>query len=173
MDFEHSMLVYPTAEEIINGHGNLSIKRSLISLLSLITLFCASTGIIIICNFFVTNNSFLNINGIEPYYLYSVPLVIAFEILRRKYNDIYILSKNRLTHFRGRLSLSYNVPVIRVEDIRAINVVQDFWGRIFNFGDVIIGTSAHIGPEIVVTGIRNPEGLALLIDELRRRSVAL
>lgn len=100
-----------------------------------------------------------------------IPLVLLLEIVRRVHNDLYVFSQHRLTHLHGRFSLSYNVPVIKYEDIRAINVVQDFWGRIFDYGDIAVGTAAHEGNEILISGVRSPEQLAMLLDQLRTNSL--
>lgn len=132
----------------------------------------------VLCVYFVANfvqDSFLArmslLSQNAPRILAIVPLVILLEILRRLHNDLYIFSLHRLTHLRGRFSLSYNVPVVKYADIRAINVIQDFWGRIFNYGDISVGTAAHEGNEIFMSGVKEPEKLAMLLDNLRSYSL--
>lgn len=113
------------------------------------------------------------IKHLSPRLIAIIPLLILLELLRRLHNDLYIFGMHRLTHLRGRLSFSYNVPVIKYADIRAINVMQDFWGRVFNYGDIAIGTAAHDGNELVISGVNAPVELATLLDQLRSQSMSV
>ena len=99
-----------------------------------------------------------------------VPLGFLLEILRRRYNNLYQFGIHRVTHKKGRVSLQYEVPVIKYGDIRAINVRQRFWGRVLDYGSVSIGTAAQQDDEMLIEGVRAPEELARLIDFLRTKS---
>jgi hypothetical protein len=156
-----------------NANRLLEVRRSPRSLLSLIILF-----FILVAFAFVSSELFIRVKIIadifsflDPRYFALLPGFLFLEILRKYHNDLYIFGAHRLTHLRGRFSLSYHVPVVKYGDIRAINVMQDFWGRIFNYGDVIIGTAAHQGNELVISGVKDPEKLAYLIDSLRDFSI--
>ena len=89
------------------------------------------------------------------------------EIIRRYNNDLYVFSLDKVTKEQGRLSLSYSVPVVKYLDIRSVTVVQDIWGRIFDFGTVELSTAAREGSELFVEGIRDPEGLASFVEDCR------
>lgn len=99
-----------------------------------------------------------------------IPLVFLLEILRRRYNNLYEFGSHRVTHKKGRLSLEYEVPVIKYGDIRAINVRQNFWGRVLDYGSVSIGTAAQQDDEMLINAIRAPEELSRIIDFLRTKS---
>ncbi len=98
------------------------------------------------------------------------PAAVLLEMVRKHHDDQYIFGRHRITHLNGRLSLSYSIPVLKYQDIRAISVTQDIVGRMFNYGNVEISTAAQEGSELVIEGIYAPWDLADLIDELRSRS---
>ena len=166
------MSTYPRLEELKikpNANELLIVRRSLASLMPLLWVMVVSL-ILVVAIFYLSNTSHFFVkyfNFIKPSVVAIMPLLTLIEIIRRLYNDVYIIGINRLVHKKGRLSFAYNVPVVRFEDIRAVNVVQDFWGRIFGYGDILVGTSAQLGNEIIISGVKHPESLALLIDQLR------
>ena len=169
------MASYPTFEELISRENQsrlLEVRRTPRSMVSLIVLLIASVLIIFGATEYLAHQPQLAwiFSFINPRYLSLAPLILLLEILRRYHNDLYIFSAQRLTHLRGRYSLGYNIPVVKYTDIRAINVMQDFWGRVLNYGDIAIGTSAHLGNEIIISGVSDPEKLAYLIDSLRTYS---
>jgi len=110
------------------------------------------------------------LRGFSPRWLTLIPLIFLAEVFRKYHDDLYIFGTHKITHQRGRLSLSYKVPVVKYLDIRSITVIQDIWGRILDFGNIEISTAAQQGPEMVVTGVRAPEDLALLVEDLRNYS---
>ena len=171
--------MYPEFETLIqnpNTNRLLEVRRSPISMLSLIAFFIISVvGVYFAIHYIHESFIFalLPDSVVSPRLLTAIPLLLLLEILRRLHNDLYILSQHRITHLHGRFSLSYNVPVIKYVDIRAINVIQDFWGRIFDYGDVAVGTAAHEGNEILIHGVKSPDKLALLLDQLRSHSIAI
>lgn len=164
---------FPVLVEKPNKNRMLEVRRAPVSMMSMIFVFLASVIGAYLLTVFLQEGPlrFISTSFLSPRIFALVPLVLLLEILRRLHNDLYIFSQHRLTHLRGRFSLSYNVPVIKYIDIRAINVVQDFWGRIFNYGDISVGTAAHEGNEILISGVKAPEELAMLLDQLRTNSL--
>ncbi len=171
------MASYPDFETLIKNPEKsriLRVRRAPVSMFSMIVVFLLSVVGVYLFTEFIQNSlfsSFTTITSKLPRIVSIIPLLLLLEILRRLHNDLYIFSVHRLTHLRGRFSLSYNVPVVRYADIRAINVIQDFWGRIFNYGDIAVGTAAHEGNELVIAGVKDPEELALLLDQFRSHSL--
>ena len=80
---------------------------------------------------------------------------------------LYLFEKDRITRQGGRLSLQYTVPAVRYIDVRAIGVSQSFWGRIFDYGDVEINTAALDDGEMFLEGIRAPDELGRLVEQIR------
>ncbi len=171
------MATYPDFEILINNPEKnrlMQVRRAPVSMLSMIVVFILSVVGVYLFTTFVQSSlvtSFTSFTKNIPRILSLFPVALLLEIMRRLHNDLYIFSLHRLTHLHGRFSLSYSVPVIKYADIRAINVIQDFWGRIFNYGDIAVGTAAHDGNELVILGVKNPEGLALILDKLRSHSM--
>ncbi len=110
------------------------------------------------------------ISDLPMRWLAVVPMAILLEILRRKYNQVYIFGIDKATQIVGRLWFTYNETVIEYGDVRSINVVQSFWGRIFDFGRVDISTAAQEDSELQLDGVIAPEELAALVDHLRTYS---
>lgn len=100
-------------------------------------------------------------------WLAVIPVVMLLEILRRYNNDLYIFGLEKVTKEQGRLSLSYSVPVVKYMDIRSVTVVQDIWGRIFNYGNVELSTAARTGAELVLEAVGDPEALAVFLEDCR------
>lgn len=71
-------------------------------------------------------------------------------------NNTYFLTEKHLIRRTGILSTEEDV--YHFENIRSITTHQSFLGRIFNYGDVILKTSASGGyqGEVTLTGISNP-----------------
>lgn len=110
------------------------------------------------------------VSGLPTRWLAVVPMLVLLEILRRKYNQAYIFGVDKATQIVGRLWFTYNETVIEYGDVRSINVVQSFWGRIFNFGRVDVSTAAQEDSELQLDGVISPEELAALVDHFRTYS---
>lgn len=153
----------------------LEVQRSLRSILSNLILCFVTALIVILINFSYHTwdwpRSFPILRNASPIWLAIIPLGILIESIRRYHDDLYVFGVERLTHRAGRLSLRYQVPKIKYSDIRAITVYQDLLGRLFDYGDIEIGTAAQEGSEIVIEGVRDPEGLSALIDNLRQYNI--
>jgi len=79
---------------------------------------------------------------------------ILFGIFVHRHNFIYIISPEYVESRRGLISV--NSTEIACRDIRVVIVRQGFVGRILNFGDVEIGSSAEHSSQVVLKGVSNP-----------------
>ena len=175
------MSYYPTISELLEHQKTsgsdqfLEIRRSFRSIMSHMVWFGISVIIIVLINIFFGNSEFVHSTPILNYIslrgLAIIPIAILLEILRKHQDNLYLFDLHRITQHAGRLSLNYAVPVIRYVDIRGIAVHQDIFGRIFDYGNVELGTAAEEGSEVVLTGVRAPRELARLVDILRSNSV--
>lgn len=162
-------MFYPHADELLSsvkGDTLLVIRRSPRSFLKLIFAFCASVIVV------ASLTMWMGARGYPARWLGIFPAMLLAEAVRRYYNDLFILGRDRIVHYKGRISLSYAVPTVRYTDLRAINVDQDIWGRIFDYGNVELGTAGIEGFEMVILGVRSPARLGELLDELRTASIA-
>ena len=159
------MSFYPTVDQIDDADDKnclLQIRTSLRSLFPL----CFWAGVSIAIIFAVM----IYVQEPRLRWLAIVPVGMLLEVLRRFHDDLYVFGLHKVMHYNGRLSLSYNVPSIKYAHIRSVTVNQTMWGRIFDFGDVLIQTAAQDGNELAVEGVRAPEDLAALVEELRNNS---
>lgn len=99
------------------------------------------------------------------------PAMVLIEIIRRRHNHLYVITNENITHYSGRLSFRYNVPIVKYTDIRGLSVKQSFFGRIFDYGNISIGTSAQDDSEIIIYNVDAPEEFATLIDEMREEAL--
>lgn len=163
------MSLYPYAKDLLqnaSGPHLLELRRSLRSMIPLIVVFIVTLAMTAGLTASFRDEGLLG-GAISVRWLAVVPAVILLEIFRRIYDDLYIFREERVLHHDGKLSLTYVVPAVRYSDIRAITVYQNVWGRLLDFGDIAVGTAAQDGAEISFIGVRDPKGLARLLDELR------
>lgn len=166
-------MVYPTFEEISNRVGEKELfatYRSFNSLIPLIVLFV----VLVIMSYALTSFFTDGVGGSVAKYLkfsprwFAVPpALILLEIIRRRFNDKYILGREILQHIGGRIALRYYIHVIKYSDIRAVNVVQSFWGRMLNFGTLEVSTAAQGEGDVFFYGVKGPEELAQIIEQFR------
>lgn len=105
--------------------------------------------------------------GVHVGALWITPIILALETVRRYYNDLWIFDRYRVIHKKGRLSLTYNQPVVRYSHIRAITVSQSLLGRILNYGSIELGTAAQEDSEMIIAGVVCPRQFGELIDKMR------
>lgn len=167
---------YPKAESLkatVQDGPLLTVRKSLWSLMPLFLVFAAMlVGIWKLTKFMMSTTLFgegVLAAYISPRMLGIFPALVLLEAVRRYFNDLYVLDTDKVIHYSGRLSLQYAVPVIRYADIRGINVSQGLIGRIFDYGNVEIGTAASEGEELVLHSVASPEELASLVDDLRTK----
>ena len=149
-------------------------RRSIRSFLSQLILFFAAIGVVVLLNVLMPGANLLGHFDISAHismrWLGLIPTIFFLEAIRRYHDDLYAFTANNLTHYDGRLSLNYNVPNLRYVDIRAVVVYQDIFGRILDYGDVELDTSAQEKSEMYISGVRSPQELAELIEALRQAS---
>lgn len=164
-------MTYPSFEEIVAREGDRELfatYRSFNSLLPLILIFLVVAGLSVILTVIFSQglvlSKFLNFS---PRWFSLPAVIILLEILRRRYNDKYILGREILSHIGGRIALKYYIHIIKYSDIRAVNVVQSFWGRILNFGTLEVSTAAQGEGDVFFYGVKSPEELAQIIEQFR------
>lgn len=165
---------YPTSEEFIadpREDAIISVRRSLRSILGGIIVFFFAIGAVYGINYAAATSEYFAalpfFAVISPRWLAIIPLGILLEIIRRHNDDLYVFGKSNLTHLGGRLSLSYKVPSIKYAHIRAVVIKQSVFGRIFDYGNIELGTAANEGVEVVMGGIYKPRELGKLIEDLQ------
>lgn len=165
---------YPTFEQLVSNPRDpetlLVLTPSYRSFLSLMIIWLFSVLVVLLVSIAVYRSPYSFINTLPVRWLALIPLALLLEIIRRKYNQAYIFGIDKATQKIGRLWIAYEETVIEYGDVRSINVVQSFWGRVFNFGTVEISTAAQEDSELQLEGMINPEQLAALVDRMRTYS---
>lgn len=80
-------------------------------------------------------------------------------------NSAYYLAGKHLIRRRGILHVEEDV--FHFDNIRSISVNQSFFGKIFNYGDILLKTSASGGyqGDVVMTEIANPKKYEEILRE--------
>lgn len=167
------MSYYPNFSELLANKSErlLEVHRSLWSIMSNMIIFLALVVIVYLINYFYPRYTVPRtiplIGGATLRWLAVFPVLMLLEIIRRYHDDLYVFHRDYIKHLGGRLSLSYSVPALNYSDIRSIWVDQDVMGRILNYGTVILGSAAEEENELWIEGVRGPQELANLVEELR------
>lgn len=159
-----SMAQYPDVTELVSKQGEkilLSVYRSYLSILSDMALFVVALAIVV-----ALNAAFISVTD-KLRWLAILPILLLLNIFRTYFNQVSHFELHRITSYTGRLALSYGMPTVKFIDIRALNVQQDILGRIFDYGDVRLGTAGVNGWEIDMHGVRAPRELARLVNDMR------
>lgn len=152
----------------------LEIKRPFRANMALLIYFLLSVVGYVVINAAVASlhpDDFPVLKLLSPRWLILVPCILLLEMVRRHLDHLYVFSHNKLTKIEGRLSFNYNVPSIKYADIKGIVVHQTFWGRVFDYGKVALGTAAQDESELVMDGVGNPYAVAELIEQLRAYNI--
>jgi hypothetical protein len=165
---------YPSVDDILGSptpERALEVRRSIRSVISGIALFLIACLVVYILNVIFYEwrppQDIPVVKYLSPRWLAIIPIGIMLELVRRYHDSLYVFTPERVQHYEGRLSLAYSVPSLRYSHIRAITVTQDLLGRIFDYGNIAIGSAGHDGSEIQIHGVRNPRELAQLVYDLK------
>lgn len=166
-------MTYPTFEEIIARKGDRELFRTYRSFNSLIPLILLFLFLLIV-SMILTNLSanpfgqwIHSTIGISARWFSLPAALVLLEIIRRRNNDAYVLGREMLSHYGGRISLKYYIHIIKYKDIRAVNVLQSVYGRFLDFGTLEVSTAAQKEGDVYFYGVRSPMELAAIIDQFR------
>lgn len=176
---------YPALEQILSNAGEqidkntilFETRRSFRSIMSNALLFIITLIAVIAITTYLPSGNLLGFITqkfhLSTRWLGVIPAILLAEMVRKYHDDLYSFKLHNVTHYDGRLSLSYSVPNIRYVDIRAMVVDQDIWGRILDYGNIQLDVAAQEGGEVLFVGIRDPESLIDLIESLRQNSIRI
>ena len=92
--------------------------------------------------------------------------VVAIRVAWHVYSLSYFFTNRRIIRQKGILSTT--VTEIRIADLRGINVVKPFLGRLLGYSRAAFGTAATDGAEIRTDFIRGLGPILEQIDKLRK-----
>ena len=90
-----------------------------------------------------------------------VGLFILLYIFLDRRGKKYTVTTRRVTARKGIVTKT--VDEVNIAHIRSMNVRQDLWGRLLNYGDIFIGTAGTEGVEVTIFGVQDPVSLKELI----------
>jgi len=93
------------------------------------------------------------------------PALLLLEAFRRKFNDRYTLTNQKLIQESGLLSFKYKMMSLLLDDLREVKTSQSLLGRLLDFGTISAGTAAIAKEEIVFIGVSAPIEVANRIRE--------
>ena len=83
-----------------------------------------------------------------------IGFVFVLYVVWDRFSRQYRVTTKRVIAKSGFLSKT--LDEINIAHIRSINVKQSFFGRVLNYGDILIGTAGTEGVEVTVKGISDP-----------------
>ncbi|HOF89705.1 MAG TPA: PH domain-containing protein [Armatimonadota bacterium] len=94
-----------------------------------------------------------------------VPLIIALwkraDLELRIYDDRVVLERG---------VLSKTMTELYIEDIRAVEIRESFWGRLVGLGSISIASAGDANSVLTARGIPHPRRIHDLIQEQRRKA---
>lgn len=100
-------------------------------------------------------------------FLLPIGLLLALNY----YDDYYALTNRRVTR-RDRLLVFYDARIeAPVEMVQDVTVDTDFWGRVFDYGDVTVRTAAKVGA-VRFDNVPAPEAVKQMILQERAEALA-
>ncbi len=100
-----------------------------------------------------------------------IPIGFLLSLLHFRFDNAYLFDDTNIYREEGRVSFCFKNPSIRYADIKGITVYQTFWGRVFNFGSIELGTAANEGNELIIKNVRAPNELAELIEGFQQLNI--
>jgi hypothetical protein len=167
---------YPTFEEATNRAEDdsfiLRVYPTLYARFSLAVIFVLATTATVLIAFKVCgggSSSTCHPNIIRGIGL--IPIGFLLSLLHFRFDNAYLFDDTNIYREEGRVSFCFKNPSIRYADVKGITVYQTFWGRVFNFGSIELGTAANEGNELIIKNVRAPQELAALIEAFQQLNI--
>jgi CRP-like cAMP-binding protein/membrane protein YdbS with pleckstrin-like domain len=101
----------------------------------------------------------------------AVLVLVGVWLLFNYLDDYYVVTNRRVTR-RDRLLLMYEARVeAPIETVQDVNIDTNFWGRLFDYGDVTVRTAAKIGA-IKFEHIPHPDAVKSAILQEKTEALA-
>lgn len=93
------------------------------------------------------------------------PIVILAWSIHALFDKIYVICDNYLLQVSGRCSFTQLTTRLQYIHVKVVDVRKPFFGRILNYGDVIVSTDISQGDsKIILQGVHNPHHFKDLIQ---------
>ena len=99
------------------------------------------------------------VHNLVEFLYYTIIIVCTLEIIRRYYNNRYVIYSDKIVAIQGLISFHLSRNTIDYLDIREIKTNQTILGRMIGYGDLLISTASTSGIEITLKLIDNVDSL--------------
>ena len=96
-----------------------------------------------------------------------VPIVCLIVAFLRVRNSKYFITNRRVYAEYGLMGRQ--IFDIKVKDIEGYIIKQGFFGKIFNYGDIVISTSGQLAGSTFFKGISNPMRIRTILERITER----
>lgn len=98
--------------------------------------------------------------------------MLLMVLLHKLYDERLVIGPDHVQCTTGTLSFTRKDMRIDFVNIRGIEIDCSLYDRIFNLGNVHIGSSMHEEVEIKFVGLRNPELIRKVIESRCNREIS-
>lgn len=107
-----------------------------------------------------------------PIPLLGLPaLLLLFYIIHRRFNFLFIINHDHVCAVHGILSVSLQDVRIEYENIRGVEIDRSLYQRIFNLGDIKVGSAMRADVEVWMPGVRSPDLYRSIIEARMREHI--
>jgi hypothetical protein len=100
-----------------------------------------------------------------PLPIFGLPmLVVVVYLVHRHFDRIYMIAEDHCEARKGRLSFLLTDTRIDYENVRGVEIDQCLTQRLFDVGDVKVGSSMHSEVELNMQGVRHPDLYRSIIE---------
>lgn len=99
-------------------------------------------------------------------WLIVLQICIIWFLILKQFNEYYLLDNKYIIHKKWIFSKTeqrYNT-----ERIRTINIHKSFYGRLMEYGNIVISYSEASSPKVIFENITNPEQFVYFIEEMSK-----
>ena len=85
------------------------------------------------------------------------PLIFGAVLVMRQFNFKYVIDKDHVRSFTGIISFKLHDKRIDFQNIRGVEIKRSLLDRLFDVGDIAIGSAMRSQDEMIMYGVKNPE----------------
>ncbi len=92
------------------------------------------------------------------------PILILVVLVVKHFNYRYVISEDHVRTLSGIISLRMLDKRLDMQHIRGVEIERSIFDRLFNLGDLEIGSAMHGQDDLIMYGIYNPERFRKMIE---------
>ncbi|RME60629.1 MAG: PH domain-containing protein, partial [Candidatus Dadabacteria bacterium] len=101
-----------------------------------------------------------------PLPLMGLPFLAALTVLlHRKFDRQYVIGPDYVKEVHGLYSLKMRETILEFAKVHGVEIEKNLFQRLFNLGDIGVGSAMTGSTEIIMVGVRDPEKYAKIIED--------